>query len=97
MKRLWLGLGLSLFLLAGCSSNASEKTSVNGEALYKSKCLACHGADLKGSYGPPVLNMGSKYSEQQIKKIITDGIGKMPGQNVTEKEATELTNWLMKK
>ncbi|WP_462413138.1 c-type cytochrome [Neobacillus sp. Marseille-QA0830] len=96
MNRLWLLVALSLFLLAGCSAKASEKTSLDGEALYKGKCLACHGADLKGSFGPPVLNMSSKYTDQELKKIITEGTGKMQGQNVTDDEAEELVNWLIK-
>ncbi|WP_052352739.1 c-type cytochrome [Neobacillus dielmonensis] len=96
MKRLWPVLLVTLLLLAGCSAKASEKTSLDGEALYQGKCLACHGADLKGGFGPPVVNISSKYSEQQLKKIITEGTGKMQGQNVNEEETQELTDWLMK-
>lgn len=96
MKKLWAVSALSLLLLAGCSSNEKE-TSMDGEALYEKSCLACHGADLKGTSGPPLLNLDSKYSEEQTLKIINEGVNMMPGNLLTEEQAQLVTEWLMEK
>jgi len=98
MKRLWAIIGLSFFLLAGCSSSAiSNKESIDGETLYAQKCSACHGENLKGVVGPPLLNMGSKYTEIEILKIVNLGTEKMPGNLLTDEESKIVTKWLMEK
>ncbi|MCU1245118.1 MAG: cytochrome c, class [Acidobacteria bacterium] len=58
----------------------------DGAAVYKGKCVACHGAD--GSGNTPVgknlklRNLGSadvqKMSDAELTTVITDGKGKMP-------------------
>ena len=98
MKKIWAVVGLSLVLLAGCSSKAADKTqALDGETLYGNKCSACHGGNLKGAVGPSVLNMRSKYSEDELFKMITKGSDKMPGHLLTDDESRVVTKWLMKK
>lgn len=97
MKRLWTVLVLLLLLLAGCSSSSNESGAMDGEALYKKSCLACHGADLTGASGPAVVNMKSKYSEEEVLNIINNGVRMMPGKLLSEEEAQIVTEWLMEK
>jgi cytochrome c551 len=96
MKRLWVVIALSFLLLAGCSKS-NEARPTDAEGLYKLSCLACHGADLKGTSGPPVVNMSSKYSQEDIEKLILEGKGMMPGKLLSETEAATVAKWLMEK
>lgn len=96
MKRtLVISAALSL-LLVGCSEKATDQPK-DGEGLYNKSCLNCHGADLKGTAGPPVTNMSEKYSEQELLDLINNGVGMMPGNLLTEEEAEIVTKWLMEK
>jgi cytochrome c551 len=98
MKRLWIVIALSLLVIAGCSSNtANAKRPTDGEGLYKFSCLSCHGENLEGAAGPPVINMGSKYSEEELLKLLNDGVGMMPGGQLSEEEAKTVTKWLLEK
>jgi cytochrome c551 len=98
VKQLWIIFALSLLLLAGCSSNiADAKRPTNGEGLYKLSCLSCHGENLEGAAGPPVMNMKAKYSEENMLKLLNDGVGMMPGELLSEEEAKTVTKWLLEK
>jgi cytochrome c551 len=96
MKRLWTVIALLLLILAGCSSNTSEGP-MDGDALYEKSCLACHGSDLKGASGPAVVNMKSKYTEEELIDLINNGKGMMPGNLLSEEEAKLVAEWLMEK
>lgn len=96
MKQLWIVFALSILLLAGCSSNtATAKRPTDGEGLYKFSCLSCHGENLEGLAGPPVTNMKTKYSEEDLQKLLNDGVGMMPGGLLSEEEAKTVTKWLL--
>ncbi len=98
MKQLWIIFALALLVLAGCSADtATAKRPTDGEGLYKFGCLSCHGENLEGRVGPPVTNMKAKYSEEEIVKLINDGVGMMPGGLLSEEEARTVTKWLIKK
>ena len=82
MRFAWKGiLGLLLCVALGVSARAQ-----GGEALYKSKCAGCHGADGKGqtSMGKAnnIRDLGSAdvqaQSDDAIAGIISGGKGKMP-------------------
>jgi cytochrome c6 len=69
----------SLFALPARSQGA-------GEALYKTKCAACHGPDGKGETtigkANKVRDLGSaevqKQSDDEVTVVISNGKGKMP-------------------
>jgi cytochrome c6 len=78
---------LGLLLCAAFAGLAVPvKAQTGGEALYKSKCVACHGADGKGETAVGKANkvreLGSadvqKQSDEDIAEIISKGKGKMP-------------------
>ena len=72
---------LALLLFGPHSSKAASPKSDKTAALYKAKCVACHGAD--GSGNTPAgkkLKAGDLRSPKgDVYKIIAKGKGKMPG------------------
>lgn len=96
MKRLMVICALSLLIMAGCSTNASEPLDAAGH--YEKSCSACHGSDLKGApSGPPVVNMKSKYTEEDLLKLMNDGKGMMPAKLLSEENAKLVAEWLLEK
>ncbi|MFD1416969.1 c-type cytochrome [Oceanobacillus jeddahense] len=99
LAALFLGM---IFILGACgnaddSSNGSEEENLEaGEEVYRDNCLACHGADLSGNGGPELIDIGSKYSQEQIEDIVQEGIDSMPPQTQVEGEdLEELSSWLI--
>ncbi|WP_068673059.1 cytochrome c551 [Oceanobacillus sp. Castelsardo] len=69
-----------------------------GEEVYASNCAMCHGADLSGGAGKDLTKVGSKYSAEEIKDIVQNGIGNMqPQKQVTGEDLDNLANWLAEK
>ncbi|WML58851.1 cytochrome c [Neobacillus sp. PS2-9] len=96
MNRLWAVVALTLLIITGCSSGSSSSAK-DGETIYKENCSACHGDQLKGAVGPPVVNMKGKHSEEEVLKIISEGTPKMPGNLLGDVESKIVTKWLMEK
>ena len=85
-----------LLLLSGCSSGPSS-TASSGEELYNKSCAACHGEKMEGRVGPALTNLKSKYSEADLQDIIMQGTPRMPGNLLSEEEATVVIRWLFEK
>lgn len=69
-----------------------------GMATYSKYCMSCHGQDLKGNQDefPTLLHLNDKYSPQQIKQIINQGMNRMPSfEQIPEKEKNELIGFLL--
>src|SRR2546423_5477066 len=76
-------VGTALALALTCSLPAGAQNA--SEALYKGKCVACHGAD--GSGSPMGKKLGvhdlqgadvQKQSDKELSEIIANGKNKMP-------------------
>jgi len=71
-----------------------------GKAVYNQYCLSCHGPELKGngpSY-PTLVNIGNKYSREQVNKIIQNGRNMMPSfREIPAKEKEALLAFLLNK
>jgi mono/diheme cytochrome c family protein len=61
----------------------AKADAASGEATYKAKCAACHGAGGKGNPALKTQDLASAevqgMSDADLTAIITDGKGKMPG------------------
>ncbi len=59
----------------------AEKKTVGGRGLYQANCAGCHRSDFEGSPPnfPSLVNIGEKYNASQIRSVIHDGAGRMPG------------------
>lgn len=76
-------------------NNGGETVELVAEDIYKSNCSNCHGGNLEGVSAPPLSEVGSKYSEDEINEIIMKGTdGGMPAGLVSAEEAQELAEWL---
>jgi cytochrome c6 len=96
----------SLLVLLGLAMVARPAFAADdAEALYKSKCQMCHGADGKGS--PAGQKMGvrdfhspevAKESDAELFKITKEGKGKMPKQEgkLTDDQIKELISYIRK-
>ncbi|RDU37611.1 cytochrome c [Neobacillus piezotolerans] len=99
-KLLALLMGASM-VLAACGGGGGDKDSASAgdpEKMYNQKCSGCHGGDLKGGAGPDLTKVGSKYSKDEIEKIIVDGKGGgMPAGLYKGEEASKVAEWLSEK
>jgi cytochrome c6 len=71
-------------LVGACLCSVPAKAdSAAGEATYKTKCAACHGADGKGKEALKTQDFASaavqSMSDAELTTLINDGKGKMPG------------------
>jgi cytochrome c551 len=95
--------GALLLLLNGCGSGGSPASALQGPAetvaLYKSQCLSCHGADLKGRMGPAtdIHDAGSRLAKERITAQIENGGELMPPfkDKLTPAQIEDLTRWLL--
>ncbi len=80
-----LFIGSALLLIAACSEGKitevkddSANVEVDGQLLYTNNCASCHGLDgALGNSGSKDLSQ-SKFSEQEVLKILKEGKGTMP-------------------
>jgi len=95
----------SLLVLLGLTMIARPALADDAEALYKSKCQMCHGADGKGS--PAGQKMGvrdfhspevAKETDAEMFKITKEGKGKMPKQEgkLTDDQIKQLIAYIRK-
>lgn len=99
MKRKLLALlmGTTLALAAcGGNDNASKEVTETGDAekLYSQNCAQCHGQNLEGGVGTELAKIGSKLSQDEIEKIIADGVGAMPENLLKGDDAKTVAEWL---
>jgi len=83
---------LAIFLLAAAGTFAADATA--GKAVYDRACKSCHGPD--GSGNPAIakamkveLKDLKKSSDAELRKSVTDGVGKMkpvPSVNAAQTE-----------
>ena len=95
---------MSTMLFAAFMGTAGSVMGADGEALYKSKCLMCHGADGSGST-PAGKAMGArdlrapevqKQTDAEIAKIVAEGRKKMPAfkNQLSEKELAAVVSFV---
>ncbi|MDF2722744.1 MAG: cytochrome c class [Paenibacillus sp.] len=96
-------LTAAMAVLAGCGSKdgGSKQAGGGAEALYKQRCLSCHGERLEGRVGPGtnLTQVGGKLTREQIMRQITEGGNGMPGfkSSMSEAEIGTLADWLAAK
>lgn len=72
--------------------------SADGKQLYQQNCAGCHRPDLSGTPPefPALTNIGAKLSADDLRTIIRDGAGRMPGfPNLSRVELRALSNYLL--
>jgi quinoprotein glucose dehydrogenase len=70
-----------------------------GHVVYNTNCIGCHGAELKGngtSY-PSLVNIGKKYTADQVSGIIASGRNMMPSfKQISPADKKNLLAFLLK-
>lgn len=100
MKKLFASLSFAAVLtLAACgggdSSDEANSGDVDPEKIFNQSCASCHGSDLTGASGPDISTVGDRLSEDEIKDVIENGKGGMPGGLVKDQaELDALASWL---
>jgi len=78
--------------------SSKTETAVDAEKIFANNCASCHGNNLEGNVGPNLTKVGSKYSSEEIQKIIKNGKGQMPaGILKDDKEIMAVADWLAAK
>ena len=71
---------------------AADTEEFDPEAHAEQSCISCHGGDYEGGAGPALTNL--ELSDDEIKKILVEGQGMMPGGLVPEENLDEMVEWL---
>jgi quinoprotein glucose dehydrogenase len=74
------------------------KAQPGGRNVYDRNCASCHGADLKGSPPefPALTALSRKYDEADLRSMIRNGSGRMPGFAALGNEALQaVTRYLL--
>jgi len=68
-----------------------------GKSVYNKYCAACHGLDRKGngSSFPALTDVDERYSEKEIRIIITNGRNMMPAFELKEDELEPLLTYIL--
>jgi mono/diheme cytochrome c family protein len=101
----WIAIVATVVILAGTTLlSVPAQAQSGGEALYKTKCAACHGADGKGETtvgkANKVRDLASadvqKQSDDELAAIIGNGKGKMPayGKSLKPEQVKELVAYI---
>lgn len=82
-KHRMAGVPVALFLASTFLLGTQAKAdTAAGQATYKAKCAACHGADAKGKEALKTQDFASAavqgMSDAELTSLINDGKGKMP-------------------
>lgn len=98
-----IGLIFALSLIDNGGEQAGEGTEEQGggdttaqspEELYNSTCFTCHGQNYEGGAGPELAGVGERLSADEIKEVLINGRGAMPGGLASGIE-DEMTEWLI--
>lgn len=77
------------------SGDGGESSSVDAEQVVQQNCTSCHGQNLEGQGNfPPLNDVGSRLSEEEIRTIIDEGQGAMPPDIIEGEEADAVAAWL---
>jgi cytochrome c551 len=78
--------------------SSKTQSGVDTEKIFANNCATCHGKNPEGNVGPNLTKVGSKYSSEEIQKIIKNGKGQMPaGILKDDKEIMAVADWLAAK
>ena len=93
-----------LLVWAGTTSAAIAADADSGKALYEKSCAGCHGPDGKGNekmaklLGDKGLNIvgneTKKKSDDQLLKLIAEGVGKMPASKLSKDEQKQALGYV---
>ncbi|NYF23953.1 cytochrome c551 [Sporosarcina sp. JAI121] len=80
-------------------TTGNDTAAVDAEKVVSTSCITCHGGNLEGKGAAPALNkVGDHMSESEIRDVIVNGRGGMPGGLIKdEAEIDAVSKWLADK
>jgi cytochrome c6 len=102
----WMGFSAMLLFIFGALNLVAwpARSQTGGEALYKTKCAVCHGADGKGETTVGKTNKVRDFASADVQKqsdadltgIITNGKNKMPayGRSLKPEQVKDLVAYV---
>ena len=103
MGRKIVGAILGLWITGSWTTAALAADASAGKAIFEKSCASCHGPDGKGNekmaklLGDKGLNIvGSetkKKSDEQLLKLIAEGVGKMPASKLAKEEQKQALDY----
>ncbi len=71
-----------------------DVASATPEEIYQKSCLSCHGQNYEGGVGPALTGIGDRLSSDDIKSVLQNGRGAMPGGLVPDEKLDEMAQWV---
>jgi glucose dehydrogenase len=82
----------------GASVHPAVTSAPADSPLYQAKCASCHGRNREGSaekFAPSLLQIGTRYSDAQVRATILNGKGRMPAvAGISSQETDSLLRYL---
>lgn len=66
------------YLIMAVPLNQVSEVAADGETIFSQSCFGCHAVTDEYKIGPGMAGIGERYSEEEIQKILLNGIGTMP-------------------
>jgi mono/diheme cytochrome c family protein len=66
------------YLLMAVPLNQVAEVAADGETIFSQSCFGCHNVTNEHKIGPGLQNVSGRYTEEEIQKILLNGIGTMP-------------------
>jgi mono/diheme cytochrome c family protein len=98
-----LAIGSIVLMFGSSVSRVMAGDADAGKALFTKNCQGCHGADGKGNpamvkaLGDKGLDLTTpevkKMSDDQLAKVIAEGVGKMPASKLSKAEQKQVLDY----
>ncbi|MED1674343.1 cytochrome c550 [Pallidibacillus thermolactis] len=80
----------------GEKDSDSALSEATPEEIYsQAGCISCHGENYEGVSGPELKNVDTRLSAEEVKNVLVNGSGPMPGNLVPEEKLDEMVEWVL--
>lgn len=66
------------YLIMAVPLNQVAEVSADGEVIFSQSCSGCHNVTDEYKIGPGLQDVGVRYTEEELQKILLNGLGQMP-------------------
>ncbi|MFN7251585.1 MAG: c-type cytochrome [Anaerobacillus sp.] len=74
----FLAIWAFAYLIMAVPLNQVSEVAADGETIFAQSCFGCHNVTDEYKIGPGMAGVGERYSEEEIQKLLLNGIGTMP-------------------
>ncbi|MCT8137442.1 c-type cytochrome [Anaerobacillus sp. CMMVII] len=66
------------YLILAVPLNQVSEVAADGETIFSQSCFGCHNVTDEYKIGPGMQGVSQRYNEEELQKILLNGIGTMP-------------------